>query len=132
MYLQHSRYRSRLSETDPDKRPVRLASDPPRVEQEAIGEDRVETPAMTRETGGRCSGREVAAGMVALGGGAAGRRVRLVVEADAASPRRASGGRTVAVVAGENEYGNVAVPDRRPVRERVLGGLEPQHRSPHL
>ena len=34
--------------------------------------------------------------------------MRLVVEADAASTAASSGGGTVAVVAGENEYGNVA------------------------
>ena len=50
----------------------------------------------------------------------------------AAATAARSNGSTVAVVAGENEYGDVASPDRRPVRERLLGRLEPQHRSPHL
>ena len=68
--------------------------------------------------------------MVGLGG-AVGCRVRLVVEADA-STAASSGGNTVAVVAGENEYGNVASQIGGAVRERVLGGLEPEHRSAHL
>ena len=48
---------------------------------------------------------KVAAGIGGARGGADGRRVRLVGEAVATA---ASGGGTVAVVAGENEYGNVA------------------------
>ena len=72
-------------------------------------------------------GTKVTAAVLALG------TALLTAGCWSSSPAQATGSRdAVPVVAGENEYAQRDRPDRRPLCERVLRRLEPEHRPAHV